>query len=314
MNPMTSDTPHLTAALPPGVLRLIDLALDEDLGRGDVTSEAIFAIEATASAYIHAKTPLILSGLDVAEAVLLRVDSAIVITRLARDGAAIAPGTRVLELHGPVRGLLSAERTALNFLQRESGIATLTRRYVEAVAGTPCHIVDTRKTAPGFRFLDKRAVRHGGGGNHRADLGSGVLIKDNHVAAAGGVAAAIRLARAGAPHTLRLEVEVTNLAELSEALAEGADIVLLDNMAPDGVREAVATLPRRGDPRRPLIEVSGGITLPLVRAYAEAGADLISVGALTHSVTAADLSMEIDGPRHLRRFAIDGPRRPRPEG
>jgi nicotinate-nucleotide pyrophosphorylase (carboxylating) len=193
-----------------------------------------------------------------------------------------------------VRALLAAERTALNFLQRLSGVATLARAFSRAVAGTAAQVVDTRKTAPGFRFLDKRAVRHGGGRNHRADLGSGVLIKDNHVAAAGGVAQAIRRARAAAPHTLRLEVEVTTLDELREALAEDAEIILLDNMSPQQVAEAVALLPPRGDRRRPLIEVSGGITLDTAAAYAAAGTDLISVGALTHSVRAADLSLEVD--------------------
>ena len=281
-------------ALPPAVLRLIDLALDEDLGRGDVTSEAIFPAEAEGEAALYAKTPLVLSGLDVAAQVFLRVDPRTRVAALRADGAQVAPGTRVLAVRGRVRALLAAERTALNFAQRLCKVATTTRSYVTAVAGTEASVVDTRKTAPGFRFLDKRAVRHGGGSNHRADLGSGVLIKDNHVAAAGGVAAAIRAARAAAPHSLRLEVEVKDLAELREALAERAEIILLDNMTPEQVREALALLPPRGDGWRPLIEVSGGVTLPRLRAYAEAGADLISVGALTHSVIAADLSMEIE--------------------
>lgn len=280
--------------LPPSVERLIDLALDEDLGRGDVTSEAIFPVGERATGYIHAKSPLWLSGVDVAAAVLRRVDPGISLSILQADGAQVLPGTRVMEFAGTVRGILAAERTALNFLQRLSGVATLTRRYVEAVAGTGAQIVDTRKTAPGFRWLDKRAVRHGGGTNHRADLGSGVLIKDNHVVAAGGVGPAVRRAQAGAPHPLRIEVEVTTLAQLGEAVAAGAEIVLLDNMTPDGVRQAVASLPPRGTPGRPRLEISGGVTLQTVRAYAEAGADLISVGALTHSVPAQDLSLEVD--------------------
>lgn len=284
----------MVTALPPAVLRLIDLALEEDLGRGDVTSEAIFSMDQLARAYIQAKTPLWISGLDVACAVFARVDGRIHASPLCQDGDALAPGERAMVLSGPVRGLLAAERTALNFLQRLSGIATQTRGYLAAVANTGAQVVDTRKTAPGFRFLDKRAVRHGGGGNHRADLGSGILIKDNHCAAAGGVGAAVRRARQNAPHTLRLEVEVTTLDELDQALRERADIVLLDNMSPDQVREALLRLPPRGDARRPLIEVSGGITLERVRLYAEAGVDLISVGALTHSVRAADLSMEIE--------------------
>jgi nicotinate-nucleotide pyrophosphorylase (carboxylating) len=285
--------PLYGCALPPAVYTLIDLALDEDLGRGDITSEAIFNRDQRAAAMVLAKSSLVLSGLDVAAAVMRRVSAEIRIVAHSEDGEHVAPGTPVLELSGPVQAILGAERTALNFLQRLSGVATLTRAFVDAVAGTGARVVDTRKTAPGFRFLDKRAVRHGGGGNHRADLGSGVLIKDNHIAAAGGVAQAIGRARAMAPHTLRLEVEVEHMAQLAEALAEGADLVLLDNMTPDQVQAALATLPPRGDRRRPLIEVSGGVTLHTVRQYAEAGVDLISVGALTHSVRAADLSLEV---------------------
>lgn len=300
--PGSDDIASPWPSLPPAVLRLIDLALEEDLGRGDVTSEAIFAPDETAAAVVLAKSPLWLSGLDVAEAVLRRVDRRTRTAPLLRDGSFASPGTPVLEVRGPVRGLLAAERTALNFLQRLSGVATLTQRFVAAVAGTRAHIVDTRKTAPGFRYLDKRAVRHGGGGNHRADLGSGVLIKDNHIAACGGVRAALRRARETAPHTLRIEVEVKNPQELQEALEERADIVLLDNMGPEEVRQAVLHVERAlraGVPGRPLLEVSGGVTLDRVRAYAEAGVDLISVGALTHSAPAADLSMEImlPGPR-----------------
>ncbi len=279
--------------LPPAVSRLIDLALDEDLGRGDLTSEALFDETAMARAVMLAKTPLCLSGIDVSQAVFERVDARSICQPLCRAGSFLQPGTEVMTIEGPVRALLAAERTALNFVQRLSGVASLTRRYVEKVAGTTARIVDTRKTLPGFRFLDKRAVRHGGGHNHRADLASGVLIKDNHIAAAGGVTAAIARARHEAPHSLRIEVEVTNLRELAEALSVGAELVLLDNMSPEQVRAAVQTLPARGTLGRPLIEVSGGINLTTVRAYAEAGVDLISVGALTHSVMAADLSLEI---------------------
>ncbi|HNI60633.1 MAG TPA: carboxylating nicotinate-nucleotide diphosphorylase [Pseudomonadota bacterium] len=290
----TVKVPDAQVLLPPAVARLIDLALDEDLGRGDVTSEAIFGSHETAQAVILAKSELVLSGLDVAMAVFQAVDRRILTTALFADGSSIHPQTQVLRVEGPLRSILAAERTALNFLQRLSGIATLSRRYVQAVAGTSARIVDTRKTLPGFRFLDKRAVRHGGAHNHRADLGSGVLIKDNHVAAAGDVAEAIRRAREYAPHSVRIEAEVTSIEQVSKALAARADIILLDNMSPEMVREAMATLPNVGDPRRPLIEVSGGVSLATVRAYAEAGADLISVGALTHSVTAADLSLEVE--------------------
>ena len=286
--------PDATVCLPPAVGRLIELALDEDLGRGDVTSDAIFGSHESAQAIILAKSELVLSGLDVAMAVFQSVDARLSTTPLFPDGSSIHPHTQVMRMEGPIRSILAAERTALNFLQRLSGIATLTRRYVHAVAGTSARIVDTRKTAPGFRFLDKRAVRHGGAHNHRADLGSGVLIKDNHVAAAGGVGEAIRRARAYAPHTVRIEAEITALEQVSEALAAGVEILLLDNMSPELVRESLLRLPPASDPRRPLVEVSGGVSLATVRAYAEAGADLISVGALTHSVIAADLSLEVE--------------------
>ncbi len=286
--------PDATVCLPPAVGRLIELALDEDLGRGDVTSDAIFGSHESAQAIILAKSELVLSGLDVAMAVFQSVDARLSTTPLFPDGSSIHPHTQVMRMEGPIRSILAAERTALNFLQRLSGIATLTRRYVHAVAGTSARIVDTRKTAPGFRFLDKRAVRHGGAHNHRADLGSGVLIKDNHVAAAGGVGEAIRRARAYAPHTVRIEAEITALEQVDEALAAGVEILLLDNMSPELVRESLLRLPPASDPRRPLVEVSGGVSLATVRAYAEAGADLISVGALTHSVIAADLSLEVE--------------------
>jgi nicotinate-nucleotide pyrophosphorylase (carboxylating) len=183
---------------------------------------------------------------------------------------------------------LSAERTALNFLQRLSGVATLTARFVDLVKGTRAKIVDTRKTTPGWRALDQEAVRAGGGGNHRVDLAAGVLIKDNHVAACGGVKAAVERARAHAPHSLRIEVEVTELAQIEDALAAGADIVLLDNFDPPKVAKAMAQINGRA-----LVEVSGGINLDTVRAFAEAGPDLISVGALTHSARAVDLSLEL---------------------
>jgi nicotinate-nucleotide pyrophosphorylase (carboxylating) len=286
--------PVSPVCLPPAVLRLIDLALDEDLGRGDPTSEAILGPQKMGQAVVLAKSELVLSGVDVAMAVFHAVDARLSVTPLFFDGSRLHPHTQVLRVEGRLRSILAAERTALNFLQRLSGIATLTQRYVSEVAGTHARIVDTRKTAPGFRFLDKRAVRHGGGHNHRADLGSGVLIKDNHVAAAGGVAEAVRRAKEQAPHMVRIEVEVTSVEQLLEALAAGAEAILLDNMSPEHVAQALGQLPERGQARRPLVEVSGGVNLQTVRAYAEAGADLISVGALTHSVAAADLSLEVE--------------------
>lgn len=269
------------------------MALDEDFGRGDITSEALFSESEQARAIILAKSKLCLSGLDVAQAVFERVDSRCMCQPLYRDGSLLQPGTQVMIIEGPVRSLLAAERTALNFLQRLSGIATVSRRYVDAVAGTGARICDTRKTVPGFRFLDKRAVRHGGARNHRADLASGVLIKDNHVAAAGGVAAAILRLRDSAPHSVRIEVEVTSFDQIAEALQAGVELLLFDNMSPDQVREAMELLPARGSPHRPLIEISGGVNLNTVRDYAETGVDLISIGALTHSVPAADLSLEV---------------------
>ena len=278
-----------TGFLTPATEALIALALEEDLGRGDVTSEVIFGSDdRPRRGRIVAKETLVLCGLPIVEAVFQRVDARIRLSAQLDDGQLVQKGQTVLEVEGPIHGLLAGERTALNFLQRLSGVATLTRHFVEAVLGTRATIVDTRKTTPGWRRLDKLAVACGGGRNHRADLGSGVLIKDNHIAAAGGVRAALDRAHAHAPHPLRVEIEVTNLAELDEALAGRAEIVLLDNMSPEQVAEAVARIAGRAR-----VEVSGGITLATVRSYAEAGADLISVGALTHSARAVDLSLEL---------------------
>lgn len=275
---------HIT----PAVSTLIDLALEEDLGRGDLTSEAIFSSEAQAQGTLQAKQALTLAGMEVAREVFRRVDPSVRFEARADDGARLAPGEAAAWIAGPARSVLSAERTALNFLQRLSGIATLTRRFVDEVAGTRAAIVDTRKTAPGWRALDKAAVRAGGGRNHRADLASGVLIKDNHIAACGSVAEAVRRARAGAPHGIKVEVEVTTLAELRDALAAGAEAVLLDNVTPTQARELAAHVAGRVP-----VELSGGVRLDTVRAYAEAGVDLISIGALTHSAPAVDLSLEI---------------------
>jgi nicotinate-nucleotide pyrophosphorylase (carboxylating) len=273
--------------LPPSVERLIELALEEDLGRGDVTSEIIFGRDAKPrKGIVLAKEPLVIAGLDVAEAVFRRLGAEF--TRTVEDGAAVERKSVVAEATGNIVALLSAERTALNFLQRLSGVATLTRRFVEATRGTRARVCDTRKTAPGFRLLDKRAVTAGGGANHRVDLASGILIKDNHVAAAGGVREAVMRARDRAPHPLRIEVEVTTLDQVNEALETRAEVILLDNMTVAEVRAAVQKIAGRA-----LIEVSGGVTLETVRALAETGVDLISVGALTHSARAVDLSFEI---------------------
>jgi nicotinate-nucleotide pyrophosphorylase (carboxylating) len=274
----------------PAVVRLIELALDEDLGRGDVTTlSVVWEHDQRGEAEIRAREPLVVFGLDVAAAVFHRVDAALATEALVRDGAGVAPGDRVLAVRGPVRAMLGAERTALNFLQRLSGVATQARRYADRVAGTGARVVDTRKTTPGYRVLEKAAVVAGGCFNHRFDLGSGILIKDNHIAACGSVKAAVERARARAPHGLRIEVEVDTLEQLGQALDAGAEIVLLDNMDVEQVREAAARAHARGV----LIEVSGGVTLDTVRGYAEAGADLISAGALTHSAPTVDLGLDM---------------------
>jgi nicotinate-nucleotide pyrophosphorylase (carboxylating) len=271
---------------------IVDLALAEDIGGGDVTSEATIPADAWSRATFVAKAPGVLSGLEAAALVFARVDPAIRFTPALRDGDRLTPGATIATVEGPARSLLAGERVALNFLQRLSGVATATASFVEAVAGTNARIVDTRKTTPGLRALEKAAVQHGGGHNHRIGLSDGVLIKDNHLAAVGGpnrVAKAVRLARERAPHTLRIEVEVTTLVELDEALAAAADVVLLDNMTLDQMRQAVAT-----NAGRALLEASGGVTLESVRAIAETGVDIISSGALTHSAPAVDISLEFE--------------------
>jgi nicotinate-nucleotide pyrophosphorylase (carboxylating) len=277
--------------LTPAVLRLIDLALDEDLGRGDVTTDTVVDTDAIAEGEVVSREPVVVAGLEVAAEVIRRVDAHATMIPLVDDGGQVAAGQALLRVAGPAAGLLRAERTALNFLQRLSGIATLTRAYVDAAAGTGARIADTRKTYPGARALEKLAVRAGGGSNHRFDLGAGVLIKDNHLAIAGSVSEAVRRARAGAPHGLKIEVEVDTLVQLDEALLVGADIVLLDNFATADVREAVGRANRSA--RRPLLEVSGGVTLARVPELARAGVDIISVGALTHAARAVDLSLEL---------------------
>ncbi|KIX84544.1 carboxylating nicotinate-nucleotide diphosphorylase [Thermus filiformis] len=267
----------------------LDLWLEEDLGHGDLTSLLLIPEDQVGRGVVLAKEEGVLAGLEVARAVFARVDGRIAFTPLLRDGDALRPGLEVARLEGPLRGILAGERLALNLLQRLSGIATLTRRYVEAVRGTRAVILDTRKTTPGLRALEKYAVRVGGGRNHRYGLFDGILIKDNHIRAVGGVKEAVRRARAGAPHHLRVEVEVTTLEELEEALEAGADLVLLDNMDLETLREAVRRA--RG---RALLEASGGMSLERVRAVAETGVDFISVGALTHSARALDLSLELE--------------------
>lgn len=272
----------------------VNHALDEDLGRGDLTSRAVVRTNLKARGSFTAKQDLILAGVEVADAAFMSFDPYIQIESAAADGDEVKAGRVFARVTGEAQVLLAAERVALNFLQRLSGIATLTRRYVEAIAGTGAKIVDTRKTTPGLRRLEKYAVTVGGGQNHRLGLDDGVLIKDNHLALGGGVTEAVRRAREAVGHLHKIEVEVATLEQVKEALTAQADILLLDNMAPETVRQAVE-LVRAHEPneRRTLTEASGGITLANVRQYAEAGVDLISIGALTHSAPAVDISFKI---------------------
>jgi len=266
---------------------LVEGFLEEDIGRGDRTTEAVVPDDLRGRARIEARAPAVIAGLDVAHA-CFRLLGGVEWEPVVADGERVEAGATVVRMEGPLRTILTGERTALNLLQRLSGIATMTSRFVEAVAGTPGQVVDTRKTTPGLRMLEKYAVRVGGGSNHRAGLDDGILIKDNHIAAAGSVTEAVTRALVGRPHGLKVEVEVQTLDQLDEALAAGAEAVLLDNMSAEMVRDAVA---RAGG--KALLEASGGITLDTISDYAKTGVDLISVGALTHSVRAIDLSLEV---------------------
>jgi len=266
-------------------------ALSEDLGAGDVTTESCVPADRLATAHGVARKAIVVSGLPVAARVFSLVDASLQFETRVAEGAIVEPGTVLWTVEGRARSILMAERVALNFTQRMCGISTATRRYVAAVPeGCVTRITDTRKTTPGLRLLERYAVRRGGGHNHRNDLGSAVLIKDNHIVAAGGVRAAIEAARARAPHTSRIECEVDSLDQLEEALAARADIVLLDNMDTPTVEEAVRRT--RG---RALLEASGGITFERVAELARAGVDAISVGALTHSTPAADIGLDFVG-------------------
>jgi nicotinate-nucleotide pyrophosphorylase (carboxylating) len=270
------------------ITRLITMALEEDLGRGDVTTLATIPPDCTARGKITAKTDLTIAGLPLVERILHAVDSSTESRELVAEGSTVKKGEVVCELWGKAAALLIAERTMLNFLQHLSGVATLTRQFVNAVAGTGCKIIDTRKTLPGFRLLDKYAVTQGGGTNHRMGLDDGILIKDNHIAVCGGVGAAVRQARSRASALLRVEVECTTLAEVHEAIEAQADIILLDNMTTAQMKEAVHLVKGRA-----LLEASGNMSVERVREVAETGVDFISVGALTHSAPAADLSMAV---------------------
>jgi nicotinate-nucleotide pyrophosphorylase (carboxylating) len=261
-------------------------ALEEDIGTGDVTTLATIQPGVQASAELVAKEDFILSGIDVAQRVFHLISPETAFEKLIEDGQSVKRGEVLAWIKGDAAVLLQAERVALNFLQRMSGVATLTAEFVKQVEDTGAVVVDTRKTTPGLRVLEKYSVRMGGGGNHRMALYDAVLIKENHIAAAGGIASAVSRARQSVPHTQKIEVEVRDQAEVAEALDAGADILLLDNMSTEELRTAVKTIDGRAD-----TEASGGVNLETIREIAETGVQLISVGALTHSYRAVDISM-----------------------
>ncbi|HEX8873660.1 MAG TPA: carboxylating nicotinate-nucleotide diphosphorylase [Nitrosospira sp.] len=287
MNPFNPTSDVISAE----ILSCIQRALAEDVGAGDATTDSIVPAEAVLRGHILAKQAGVLAGLDVAEAVYRALDARVKMETLIEEGAQVADRQVVARLSGPARALLTAERTALNFLGRISGIATLTRQFVDAVAGTRAVILDTRKTAPGLRVVDKLAVRRGGGQNHRTGLYDMILIKDNHIDFAGSLEEAVRKARQ-AGGNLQIEVEARALEDVERALAIGVERILLDNMTAETMRRAVELTARRAK-----LEASGNVSLATVRAVAETGVDFISVGALTHSAKVFDVSFDVDPER-----------------
>ncbi len=285
----------MSQQLPPEVLNLIDSALTEDQAFNDPTTQTLVPTTVIGSGMLRAKADGVLAGGHVASAVFHRIDPQLEVELLLEEGALLQPGQDIASVYGPAASILRAERTALNFIQRMSGIATATNHYVRAVAGTYARIVDTRKTAPGHRYLDKYSVRMGGGHNHRLNLADGILIKDNHLEARASLeeplGAVVRRAISLASHTIRVEVEVESLDQVREAVDAGAHIIMLDNMDVPTMREAVGIIAGRAS-----IEASGGITLATVREIAETGVDLISVGGLTHSPDALDISLDLEFP------------------
>ena len=266
---------------------LIDLALEEDLPAGDITTEAIVPPDLSASGVFLAKEDGVLAGIEVAAKVFQRIDPSIIFKKIKDDGQEFKDGEILAEVKGKAASLLKAERTALNFLQRLSGISTLTRAFVQEVSGTKAVILDTRKTTPGWRYLEKYAVRMGGGQNHRKNLSEMMLIKDNHIRIAGGITAALKRAKGKITAGIKIEVEATTLDEVKEALVGGADMIMLDNMSLEQIRRAVELVAGRVP-----LEVSGKVNLQIVRQIALTGVDYISVGALTHSFKSADISLE----------------------
>jgi nicotinate-nucleotide pyrophosphorylase (carboxylating) len=277
-----------TPPAPTIVSETVRRALSEDIDRGDVTTEACVEPTTVGTATLNAREPVVVCGLPILEEVYSQLDLLVDVEPHVQDGDLVETGTVLATISGPATSILLGERVALNFMQRLTGVSTMTRRFVDSLpAGSSTRITDTRKTTPGLRAFERYAVRCGGGHNHREDLGAAVLIKDNHIAAAGGCTQAIEQARAHAPHTCRIECEVDTRAQLEEALAAGVDIVMLDNFDDDEVRDALALVDGRA-----IVEVSGGITLERVATLGALGVDVISVGALTHSSPSCDLGLD----------------------
>jgi len=269
--------------------RKIEEWLHEDIGFGDITTMSTIPESEQGVGILYAKEEGIIAGLPVAAQVFATVDAALVFKPVVEEGSRVEKGQAVAEVSGAVRSILSGERLALNLLQRMSGIATRTSEYAQAVAGTKARVVDTRKTTPGLRMLEKYAVRVGGGHNHRYALYDAVMIKDNHIKGAGGITQAVTAARKAIPHTMKIEVEAETIAQVEEALQAGADIIMLDNMSNELMKQAVDLIGGRA-----IVEASGGVTLQTIGAIAQTGVDVISVGALTHSVKALDISLDLN--------------------
>lgn len=281
------------------VKNLIQVAIDEDIGHGDVTTESTILKGSISQAKLVTKDEIILAGIEIFIEVYKTLDSSVEIKKYKEDGEFLSSMALIAEIKGETRSLLAGERVALNFLQRISGIATTTRKYVEAVRGYDVTIVDTRKTTPGWRLLEKYAVRVGGGKNHRYDLGDGILIKDNHIVSAGSIMNAVEAVRKKSHHLLKIEVEVETIDQVQEALDAGAEVIMLDNMSLAMLAEGVEKIGGRA-----LVEASGGISLENIACVAQTGVDLISVGRLTHSASAVDIHIEFDSPTFFPCSAV----------